>query len=271
MRPNKRHQLVVLAIFKNVSHALAEWVQHYIAEGATSIQLINNNSNDDFLKPLETFIHQGIVELHHDTRQHAQRQIYNEHLRRLRSLGEWLLVCDLDEFVYSRKSFSRIIDFLGSQPPWVSCIHLPWKMFGSGNHLNQPTSIIQGFVQRSDANQIHPSAPTLGLMPGKTIARASRIRSLDVHTCNLSWGQRIQPSGYRTSRSGFQPISEDLLAQAPVHLNHYAIQSESLFRNVKMSRGDVNSAEYAHTRNMSYFKRYDINEIQDQELAEKRG
>ena len=56
-----------------------------------------------------------------------------------------------------------------------------------------------------------------------------------------------------------------------MHLNHYAIQSESLFRNVKMSRGDVNSAEYAQTRDMSYFKRYDINQIQDRELAEKRG
>ena len=38
-----------------------------------------------------------------------------------------------------------------------------------------------------------------------------------------------------------------------------------------MSRGDVNSAEYAHTRDMSYFKCYDINEIQDEELSEKRG
>ena len=80
-----------------------------------------------------------------------------------------------------------------------------------------------------------------------------------------------KPSGYRTSRSGFQPISEDSLEQDPVHLNHYAIQSESLFRNVKMTRGDVSSAEYANTRDMSYFKCYDINQIQDQELAEKRG
>ena len=47
MRPNKRHQLVVLAMFKNESHALAEWVQHYITEGAISVQLIINNSNND--------------------------------------------------------------------------------------------------------------------------------------------------------------------------------------------------------------------------------
>jgi len=34
-----------------------------------------------------------------------------------------------------------------------------------------------------------------------------------------------------------------------------------LFCNVKMSRGDVNSSEYAQTKDMSCFKRYDINQI----------
>ena len=84
MRPRKPQQLMVLAMFKNESHALAEWVAHYVAEGATSIQLINNNSSDDFLTPLQPFMEQGLVELHHDQRQHAQRQICNEHLSRLR-------------------------------------------------------------------------------------------------------------------------------------------------------------------------------------------
>ena len=148
MRPNKPHQLMVLALFKNESHALAEWVEHYLAEGATSIQLINNNSSDDFLTPLQPFMERGVVELHHDQRQHAQRQIYNEHLRRLRPQCEWLLVCDLDEFVYARDPNTRLVDHLTSQKPWVSCIHLPWKMFGSSGQINQPSSIVQGFCQR---------------------------------------------------------------------------------------------------------------------------
>jgi len=35
-------------MFKNESHALAEWVQHYITEGAISIQLIINNDLKHF-------------------------------------------------------------------------------------------------------------------------------------------------------------------------------------------------------------------------------
>ena len=124
-RLRKPHQLLVLALFKNESHVLAEWVEHYLAEGATAIHLINNNSTDDFLSPLQDFIASGVVTLHHDTRQHCQRQIYNEHLQRLRSQCRWLLVCDLDEFIYARGSGLRISDLLKAQPIDVSCIHLP--------------------------------------------------------------------------------------------------------------------------------------------------
>lgn len=269
MRPKKPHQLMVLAMFKNESHALAEWAEHYLAEGASSIQLINNNSSDDFLTPLQPFIEQGVVELYHDQRQHAQRQIYNEHLRRLRSRCAWLLVCDLDEFVYARHPNTRLVDHLTSQKPWVSCIHLPWKMFGSSGHIKQPRSIVRGFCQRADADQPHPCMPEPGLIPGKTIARASRIRNLDVHTCNLSWGQRILSNGEKATNSSFQSISEAKLQEQLLHLNHYAIQSEELFRTVKMTRGDVNSIEYSNTRGIEYFRAYDHNSIVDRELAKR--
>ena len=271
MRHKKPHQLMVLAMFKNESHALAEWVEHYIEEGATSIQLINNNSSDDFLSPLQPFIEQGVLELHHDQRQHAQRQIYNEHLSRLRPQSEWLLVCDLDEFAYARSPNTRLVDHLASRKPWVSCIHLPWKMFGSSGHIKQPRSIVQGFCQRADADKLHPCMPEPGLIPAKTIARASRIRSLDVHSCNLTWGTRIRSNGAKAKNSSFQTISEARLQADALHLNHYAIQSEELFRSIKMTRGDVNSAQYSNARDLHYFQRYDTNAICDQELALKRG
>ena len=58
----------------------AECVEHNLAKGTSAIHLINN-STDDFLSPLHNFIASGIVTLHHDTRQHSQREIYNRHLQ----------------------------------------------------------------------------------------------------------------------------------------------------------------------------------------------
>jgi hypothetical protein len=268
-RLRKPHQLLVLALFRNESHVLAEWVEHYLTEGATAIHLINNNSTDDFLSPLQDFIASGIVTLHHDTRQHCQRQIYNEHLQRLRSQCRWLLVCDLDEFIYARGSGLRISDLLKAQPMNVSCIHLPWKMFGSSGRERQPKSVRSGFVSRANADAPHPCKTSEGGIPGKTIARASRIRSLDVHTCNLSWGRRILPNGEPADRGSFQTISEAALATHPLHLNHYAIQSLELFRAVKMTRGDGVDKDYDRFRDLDYFRRYDTNAVGDDELAIK--
>ena len=265
----KPHQLVVLALFKNESHVIAEWVEHYLAEGATAIHLINNNSTDDFLSPLQDFIASGVVTLHHDSRQHSQREIHNEHLQRLRSQCRWLLVCDLDEFIYARGPRRRISDVLNDQPLDVSCIHLPWKMFGSSGLERQPKNVRSGFVSRANADAPHPCKTAEGHVPGKTIARASRIRSLDVHTCNLSWGRRILPNGEPADRGSFQAISETDLASHPLHLNHYAIQSLELFKAVKMTRGDGVDKDYDSFRDLHYFRRYDTNAIRDDELAIK--
>ena len=270
-RLRKPHQLLVLALFKNESHVLAEWVEHYLAEGAAAIHLINNNSTDDFLSPLQDFIGAGVVTLHHDSRQHCQRQIYNEHLQHLRSQCRWLLVCDLDEFIYARGPGMRISDLLKGRPIDVSCIHLPWKMFGSSGHQRQPKSVRSGFVSRAKADAPHPCKTAEGGIPGKTIARASRIRSLDVHTFNLSWGRRILPNGEPADRGSFQAISEAALTSHPLHLNHYAIQSLELFRAVKMTRGDGVDKDYDRFRDLDYFRRYDTNAIGDDELAIKSG
>jgi len=273
LRWSKPHHLAVLALFKNEAHVLGEWVQHYASEGATTIHLVNNNSSDDYLTALQPFLESGLVVLHHDSRLHAQRQIYNEHLQRLRPLCQWLLVCDLDEFIYARGADRRCVDVLRSLPTWVSSVQIPWKMFGSSGLREQPRAGVRaGFRHRADADdqaQPHPCMPASSRIPGKTIARSSRIRMLDAHSASLLWGRRILPDGSPALKGSFQPINEALLQRSRLHLNHYAIQSEQLFRQVKMSRGDVNNADYAAIRDMDYFRRYDRNERLDEELAHR--
>lgn len=44
------------AIFKNESHILKEWIEHYFYHGVEHIYLINDNSTDNFLNILEPYI-----------------------------------------------------------------------------------------------------------------------------------------------------------------------------------------------------------------------
>ena len=75
--------------------------------------------------------------------------------------------------------------------------------------------------------------------------------------------------GQTTGDGTFSLISDHILANSPLHLNHYAIQSWELFSTVKMTRGDVSSDQSDHVRNEQYFKRYDHNNVEDTELQEK--
>ena len=141
-------------------------------------------------------------------------------------------------------------------------------MFGSSGFKEQPESIIHGFTWRANADHGHVCMPSPGLIPAKIIARASRIRCLNVRTCNLTWGRRLLPNGDPALKTSFQATSEQLLSEHPLHLNHYTIQSEVLFRSIKMTRGDVGSKSYSNIRDMSYFSKYDTTSVSDQELAE---
>ena len=161
----------------------------------------------------------------------------------------------------------RISDVLKAQPMDVSFIHLPWKMFGSSGLERQPKSVRCGFVSRARADAPHPYKSVEGLVPAKTIARASRIRSLDIHTCNLSCGRRILPNSEPADLGSFQTMSEAALATHPLHLNHYAIQYLELFRAVKMTRGDGVDKDYDRFRDLDYFRRYDTDAIGDDALA----
>jgi hypothetical protein len=62
--------------------------------------------------------------------------------------------------------------------------------------------------------------------------------------------------------------SEAAVEAAPLHLNHYAIQSLDFFEKIKMTRGDVYYTDsQVPYKKYEYFKERDTNEIEDIELA----
>jgi hypothetical protein len=85
---------------------------------------------------------------------------------------------------------------------------------------------------------------------------------IHIHMHDLKPGAKIVWLSY---------TDEEEIAVAPLRLNHYAIQSYDWFKRVKMTRGDSTSSDLDGFRGAEYFKRYDVNEFSDTELAKKRG
>lgn len=273
-----QHMLSLLSLFKNESHILAEWIDSHAAEGVDRIFLVNNNSDDDFQTAIASARNANLVTLLHDERVHAQATILNEVFRShiLPADCEWLIICDLDEFVYARNEFNTIKDYLRTLPEHISLVSLPWKMFGSSGFSHQPQDgVTRNFIWRDDYpdgdTELRPGMPCPGWINCKYIIRCKQVACLDIHNASLFGGDAILANGQAcNSTDVYQPISNSLLANLNLHLNHYAIQSRDFFERVKMKRGSAASAgNDLAKQSWDYFERFDRNLTPDHELANK--
>jgi len=256
--------LTVMALIKNEADILWEWASHYLHQGASQLILINNNSSDDWRGALGPLGLDPRIVCLNDPRLHSQERIYNDVRRSGLVEGHWLLVCDLDEFVYAQPSFSTIPAFLGQLAGDVAAVAMPWKLFGSSGHTRHPDGrSIDNFLRRKEAGE-----PVLI----KTISRMAALEHLWVHHSRLRWGRCIRSDGTPGEQqpAGWLASTESQLAQEALHLNHYAVRSREFFERVKAQRGDVYSKQNEAERKASagYFERFDHNAILDPELGQ---
>ena len=285
-------RLCIMAILKNESHIISEWVSHYISEGAVLIVLIDNGSTDRDHLDRHLSEMQGWSEvcpgsfttLYHiektrvfviqDANKHKQTELYNHYFQFFRHLADWILVVDLDEFLYGRCD-RRIVDMLQNDiPDDVGQISIPWKIFGSSGLIQQPSSVIQSFTRRAQLVR-----PTFGNI--KSLIRVAALDKLGIHEHAIlpgSWKHvdarfRCVEDSMRLDGDRCNPIivvDESFLASSKMHLNHYVVQSLEWFRSVKMTRGSANTPLHDNVRTMDYFRRYDVNDHLDNELQSKR-
>lgn len=252
--------LCLVSVFKNESHCIREWIDHYIKEGVDHFFLVDNKSTDNY--NIKDYIKSGIVDLTVNPKKHAQQELLNHYLDDAKKYT-WIMVVDLDEFMYARNGYSTIKKYLQTVKHPVEQIFVLWKQFGSSGFKKQPNSIINNFVYRKKyRDHWFDDSDTTEI---KSIVRSSCVNQLDLHIHN-------QPLHIHSSNNTridliFQQISEEILRTSCLHINHYRIQSLEFYSTVKMKRGDAFSN---NVRDMEMFRHQDTNEIVDTELKDKR-
>lgn len=269
------HYLSVIAIFKNEGHCIAQWIQHYINEGVDHFYLIDNGSTDDYKSKIAPFVEQGLITLVVDDTKWAQSDLYNKYFLNFKEVNNWFLICDLDEFVYARKGFKTIQNYLKTLPKNVGMVQIPWKMFGSSGFEKQPNQILPSFTKRSlyDCRQNEGmNDRKKGLV--KSVVNVKYLKKFDVHRSYIKRiGVRLRGDGKRNWNfpGSFGKVSEQILENSFLHLNHYPIQSLDWFLKIKVGRGCAASKNTEFVKDINYFHRYDSksNIVEDRELAEK--
>ena len=244
--------LSVLCMFKNESTIIKEWIEHYISEGIDHFYLIDNGSTDDYHSQIKDYT--NLITLVVDpTRlpKGTQRELYNKHFFEIiKKETEFILPCDIDEYVYSRNGYKTIKDFLEESE--YDAIWIPWKLFGT-NGISTPNSIVQSLTKRKK-DFVQETDKLKGM--GKTITRTSKILMLNLHQCKVLEGINFIRFDY----------SSDL------NLNHYKLISEEYYKNVKCIRGGGNNGLNKKDYSMEYFreKQLEYSEVKDKELKKKK-
>jgi len=271
--------LCLVAIFKNEAHIIKEWLEHYLEQGIDKFFMIDNDSHDSYLDVLQPYIEKKIVDLVTDAKKHAQAELYNKYFFEKSKLYDWAMTCDLDEFIYARKGFRTIKEYLNTVDETISQVFIPWKMFGSNGHQEQPKSVIQSFTKRTNYDKEDGFQGVLKegcekYSFTKSIVRTKWLEVLWIHNQQTSDRNYITSDNQYNAvhnNNCYSKISEKILEQSHLHLNHYAIQSYNWFMKTKANRGDVNCSNYDLFRDETYFREYDAvsNDIIDMELHDR--
>ena len=242
-----KYYLSVGAIFKNEALILKEWIQHYLYHGVEHFYLINDNSNDNFLEIIQEYIDQNIITLFNVNEPYylgRQRNLYNRCILPNISETQWLLMCDIDEYIWSSKDIN-LCNVLLTHCEGLAQIQIQQVLFGSNGHITQPKYVVKEFTKRRLNNSDDKKYKYI-------INSSYEFSSLNVHHADFV------NKNYIGNIKKFILIDENYFVN-----NHYCCQSQDYWNNIKCTRGD---SDNFLTRVPSHFADVDKNEIEDLQL-----
>jgi hypothetical protein len=248
-----KYELAIGALCKNESDSILEWITHYLYHGVQHFYLINDASTDNTVEIIQPYIDSGIITLFDARCKYflgRQRFLYNKYIlpRVNSSEMKWLMISDVDEYVWSQES--RDLKDVFRQCSHLAQIQYNHTLFGSNGHIQQPTGgLVRNFTRRSQTR------PTESIKNYKyAVNSAFKFESLNIHHATAS-------DEIYMKCEFFMQLGEPYFL-----MNHYSCQSLNFWNEVKCTRGD---GDHYLVRDMEQFRRYDINEVEDIELLEQ--
>jgi len=288
---------VVCTVFKNEAPLLREWVEHYLREGAVHLFLVDHGSTDAPKARVRAYADR--ITWFEDARPFepgVQARLLNEHvLPKVRHGKCWVLVCDVDEYLYAATyapthaatyaatyapthaatyaplGGTTVAEVLQRMPPHVQRVWVPWKVFGGNGHQVQPAGVVEGFTRRAagvslpyrrvgGAYESH-----LGL--GKMVARG--VTRLGVHESEVADNEEVYgwDAGHTPAR-----LLTALPLRPVLELNHYMYMARDYYEQVKCARGGGQTGHSTGKYTMAYYDATEpgCNAVLDDALAVKR-
>ena len=137
---------------------IVEFCQYYLSQGVDKIYIVDDASTDKTIyDPIlnDERVHITWKETHET--QDKLNIIYFDLYKRIKTNFKWMIVCDVDEFITTkRNSDNTIRDELSTTFADVDCIKIPWVMMAFNNIQHTPKSILKTNTWRRNQDIKHP-------------------------------------------------------------------------------------------------------------------
>lgn len=243
------YKLSVCCLFKNESHSIKEWIEHYLFHGVEHFYLLNDESDDNFYNIIETYIKNEtitLIDVAWKRYIHRQSDIYNNYMLPLLNETEWLLIVDMDEYMWSPLNID--LKFILKDCHQIAEIQVAQTLFGSNGYINQPNSLVKSFTKKRVCQ--FGTARTYGYK--YFINTYYPFKELNVHYAI--------PSNTEDEKNKWIILDDNYFI-----LNHYSCQSKEYFIK-KTMRTDADEFKKLTIHD---FQEYDTNEIEDYRLYEQ--
>jgi hypothetical protein len=254
----KRYNIVIVAIAKNESEYIREWIAFHKLIGIDKIFLYDNDSDDGMIDTIVDYIDSGFVEVIHISGNKQQFNAYNDAIKRFRRDCRYMAFIDCDEYLLPSErgcDIAELLDSFVKDKFYAGGVAVNWRMFGSSGYEKKPEGLcIEKFIWRSNIK----TGP--GNRCIKTIVRSDAVKRFShAHFPIYKYGY-CNVNQYGVPVPGYMNEPEE---QDQLIINHYFTKSKEQW----IKRRSLGKADTKGLRTIAEFETHDINEELDMSAA----
>jgi hypothetical protein len=266
----------VVCSVRNEGPFLVEWITWYRMLGFTDIVVVTNDCTDHSPALLDALAVYGwCTHLTRDVPDGIRicaMKLKHAHATEQVRLSDWVLVCDVDEFLVIHRGDGRIADLINGLPEPFLGMSINWRVFGTSGHLTWE----DGLVHRQFTNAACPDDPSSAWIKSIT-SHPDWFEKLGEHGpknlrldhAGKAWGSPgmrwvnaagIDVPTWHPRGDYVRRLPRDLVTHAVAQMNHYMIRSEESFGLKKGQRSAVTGKDRYTDE---FMVKFDRNECKD--------
>ncbi len=181
---NFRFNLTIMAIFKNESVHIIEWLAFHVEMGVEHFYLYDNQSEDGTKEKLAPYIQNGLVTVidwPSNFGNGGQVLALNHAIGLFSKESRWMAHIDIDEFIFPEKdnNLAQTLERLEN----FDCIMIKWRCFGPATQISSNySSVLKTFTMMADLG-LATESMHYELTRTKAIFKPQKVSVTKVHGC----------------------------------------------------------------------------------------